>query len=227
LPGDLKKQARQRFEHASELGGGSLLDMTPPPAVLRALLTESDTEKIKGFAFSASQSAGSDLFAHYGQLLRAVASFVEGHEIIFLHDVAGGCPFQQACPTLFRKLISGVREASTASGLCAEADFDALAIRCVEFHTYVPGASLVDPNHRDVGSTLTLSALLMQPADGGKFSTVDDSSGRATQHELACGDAIVFCSDTVHNVSPVRSGTRHSLVIELWAKEANWHDRFS
>ena len=84
----------------------------------------------------------------------------------------------------------------------------------------------MDPNHRDMGSALTLSCLLSSPddVDGGVFMTWDH--GQAVYHDdLACGDGVVFHSERVHNVSAVLGGTRHSLVVELWEGPDNRHNR--
>jgi predicted 2-oxoglutarate/Fe(II)-dependent dioxygenase YbiX len=83
----------------------------------------------------------------------------------------------------------------------------------------------LDPDHIDAGSTLTLSALLSDPStlDGGQFLTF--SAGAPVAHELECGDAVVFYSERIHNVSAVMSGVRHSLVIELWEGADNVADR--
>lgn len=61
---------------------------------------------------------------------------------------------------------------------------------------------------------------------GGRFTTTD-SEGVTTVHELERGDAILFCSETVHNVTTLTNGQRNSLVIELWTGAANRRDRFS
>ena len=70
-----------------------------------------------------------------------------------------------------------------------------------------------------------MSALLSDPStlDGGQFLTF--SAGAPVAHELECGDAVVFYSERIHNVSAVMSGVRHSLVIELWEGADNIADR--
>jgi hypothetical protein len=58
------------------------------------------------------------------------------------------------------------------------------------------GGALLDPEHRDMGSTVTLSCLLSDPStfEGGTFLTWE--SGRAVCHDdLAIGDAVVFHSE--------------------------------
>ena len=98
-------------------------------------------------------------------------------------------------------------------------------IRSAELHTYLPGGSVADPAHRDNGSLLPLSVLLSDAAqmEGGRFVTWEPDGPHA--HELARGDAIVFASEKAHNVSLLRRGVRHSLVLELWRRPPNVHDR--
>lgn len=47
-----------------------------------------------------------------------------------------------------------------------------VSVRSVELHTYRPGGSVADPQHRDSGSLLTLSVLLSEPSSytGAKFT---------------------------------------------------------
>ena len=97
-----------------------------------------------------------------------------------------------------------------------------LRVRCVEFHSYAAGGHLMMPGHRDLGSTVSLSVLLADPStfDGGAF-LFDGSPVRG----VGRGDGVLFPSERVHNVEPVTRGTRHALVLELWAGAANTHDR--
>ena len=93
-------------------------------------------------------------------------------------------------------------------------------------------------DHRDYGSTLSMSVLLCEPSEfeGGQFVTYDvpDAERRPMRdddpvivHELRRGDGVLFRSEDYHNVSPVTRGVRHALVIELWAGKANSVDRNS
>ena len=52
------------------------------------------------------------------------------------------------------------------------------------------------------------------------------ADGRQLTHELAAGDAILFHSEKRHNVTQVLSGSRSSLVIELWSASPNLVDRY-
>ena len=107
----------------------------------------------------------------------------------------------------------------------SEEDEGELSLRCIEFHTYQAGGGLLDVNHRDTGSIVSMSILLADAAQmvGGRFVTWG-ADGPQT-HELAQGDAIVFDSEMVHNVSTLTEGIRHSLVLELWRGPPNQHDR--
>ena len=53
------------------------------------------------------------------------------------------------------------------------------------------------------------------------------TSGATTEWELGRGDAILFSSRTVHNITELTSGTRNSMVIEWWDSARNVHDRDS
>lgn len=103
-----------------------------------------------------------------------------------------------------------------------------LTVRCCELHRYDVGGALMNRDHRDSGSSLTLSVTLSDPKDvsGGQFVTWEGVDGHAwsdsdtpTVHHLGKGDGILFRSEDLHNVLPVtRGGPRLSLVIELWAR---------
>ena len=99
-------------------------------------------------------------------------------------------------------------------------------VRCIELHRYSVGAGLMDPDHKDSGSSLTMSVALTDPSTlrGGEFLTYD-ADGTTVTHRLSLGDGILFRSEDVHNVAPVRAGTRQTLVIELWAGTPNSIDR--
>ena len=81
---------------------------------------------------------------------------------------------------------------------------------------------------------LTMSIALSDPAKilGGRFLTYTPGMREpptehdmTVTHELQCGDAILFRSEDFHNVSPVTSGIRYSLVMEMWACGENKLDR--
>ena len=102
-----------------------------------------------------------------------------------------------------------------------------LAVRCVELHTYRVGGCLMERDHKDSGSALSMSVCLTPCAAGGKFLTWDGEDGRDVPvvHECRRGDAVLFRSEDYHNVSPVTEGIRQTLVIELWAGATNVVDR--
>ena len=152
------------------------------------------------------------------------------HWARFLHAATcfhgGQCrTLAQAHTTWFSDLLAEVRQQADAGGLCSAGEH--LNIRCVEYHHYTVGSGLLDVGHIDQDSVLTLSvqlATLLQDA-GGRFSTTDASG--VTEYELQRGDAILFCSEQVHNVSTLTRGTRTSLVMELWRGPANGLNRYS
>lgn len=149
-------------------------------------------------------------------------SYPDGHITLYLHRDGF---FQRNCPMLFGKLVREMHS------LLREEEGDDLQtplnVRCAELHTYVVGGGLRDPGHRDNGSVLTMSVLLSDPRDfdGGQFVTYMD--GFPVYHEMAKGDALLFRSEKLHNVSTVTRGMRQSLVVELWRQPANTQNRFA
>ena len=138
------------------------------------------------------------------------------HTTLSLH--AGGF-FARRCPQLLDALVDRMRSRWPEK-------LGTLGVRCVEFHTYRVGGGLLDADHRDVGSTLTLSVLLSPDAAalrGGQFVTW--AADERTVHRLGCGDGVLFHSERAHNVQAVEAGVRHSLVVELWGGGDNQRDR--
>ena len=112
-----------------------------------------------------------------------------------------------------------------ASAYAEVGDEVSLAVRCSELHTYHVGGCLMERDHKDSGSIITMSVCLTDPAtfDGGRLLTWDGDT--PIVHEAQRGDGILFRSEDLHNVSPVTKGTRHALVIELWPGARNTIDR--
>jgi len=191
----------------------------PPPVVVRGLLGESQMAEVKQYA--EQMPFGGLGSVYYGN----------GHEANFLHHGFSMPPdnvwrtFQQAHPDTWSALLTKVRRHADEAGVCPLRE--ELSVRCIEYHTYEAGGGLTDLGHTDQGSVFTFSVQISEPGDaaqGGRFSTTDGNG--ITEHELQRGDGIIFCSDLVHNVSTLQSGTRHSLVAELWRGATNTRDRF-
>ena len=160
----------------------------------------------------------------------------EAHRKLFLHSRFGdGRRLGEACPHVLSKLVRSMEACTSlrdsawrAVGAADATAAPELHVRCVEFHRYTSGGGLTELAHKDVGSALTLSVQLSppEPAEhGGRFTTTA-ADGCVTEHELQQGDAIVFCSEMVHNVTTLRAGLRESLVIELWSRAPNRVDRY-
>jgi len=84
------------------------------------------------------------------------------------------------------------------------------------------------PQHRDMGSLLTLSVLLTPPSEfqGAEFLIRGlREEGGAAASAVGVGDALLFPSEKRHNVSELREGERRSFVIELWQGAANSRNR--
>ena len=195
----------------------------PPPIIIPILVRGSDIERIRRYASQLHLDEDSEGWLQYDG----------AHEVKYLHhggEMHDGVwrTFQQACKEVYEDILRTVRERAHTAGLCDASE--PLNVRCIELHTYQAGGGLTDLGHCDRGSTLTVSVQLSPPGPpegGGRFSTTD-AAGAVTVHELGCGDAIVFHSEQVHNVSTLASGcSRQSLVMELWKKEENRKDRFA
>ena len=88
---------------------------------------------------------------------------------------------------------------------------------------YTSGGSVLDPEHRDQGSLLTLTVLLSGDdecvAGSGelRIATAAEAPQADFAHvPLARGDGCLFVSEKRHNVTRVE-GMRRSFVLELWA----------
>ena len=171
------------------------------PAYLRGVLSDAEISEVLRLADGCPPDA--------------VVSYGDAHEVRYLHRAA------PRSSHLIERLIAAMR----ASEICGGSG-GALRVRCIELHTYAVGGGLMERGHRDKGSAISLSALLTAPGGGGAFTTWD-ADGGAVEHALRPGDAVVFASERTHNVSRVTSGTRQTVVIELWDGGANARDRYS
>mmetsp|Transcript_104958 Transcript_104958/g.203151 ORF Transcript_104958/g.203151 Transcript_104958/m.203151 type:complete len:455 (-) Transcript_104958:194-1558(-) len=144
------------------------------------------------------------------------------HRVFYLHSCSDLATEACGLPRIKEKLVSAMR-AHDHWGLLKGRDVN---LRSFEYHVYSTGGSVLDPQHRDDGSLLTLSILLSLPGDftGGEFVTWQ--GGQRIEHALAQGDGILFASEKRHNVNRV-SGDRRSLVLELWEGPRNHRNRHS
>lgn len=137
-------------------------------------------------------------------------------QVVFLQ---AGHQLQARLPALAARLKRAAREVDEAQGWNATRGLsDAqLGIRCAEVHRQSAGGGLPDAQHRDHGSLITIDVMLSDSGsfEGGEFSTYD-ARGRRRGHVFERGTALVFLSLKRHGVTPVRSGVRRVLVLELW-----------
>jgi hypothetical protein len=174
-------------------------------------------------------------------------AYGKAHAALFMHRRGY---FGSTLPELLPRLVEQMRHA--AAKWHGEEAAVALSLRCIELHTYQAGGGLLDVDHRDTGSAVSMSILLSDAAqmEGGRFitwglkpgcvrcATAGSRAGHAAeaevacatcpmsrQHEMAQGDALLFDSEKAHNVSTLTRGVRHSLVLELWSGPQNTHDR--
>ena len=126
--------------------------------------------------------------------------------------------FARLLPELRAKLVAAMKAADEAEGwgMLSRANKET-NLRCVELHRVGTGGSLPFIHHHDAGSLITLDVLCADRSEftGGEFRTLEPG-GEVQPHAFEKGDAIVFVSHKPHHVTPVLSGERHSLVVELW-----------
>ena len=164
-----------------------------------------------------------------------------GHSTIYLHagqaDGTGLMHSSSDCAKLIARIIETLRQADPRKRFQDYASLaSGLSVRCCELHRYVHGGGLMQCDHRDSDSSLTLSVTLADRCayGGGHFLTwpgapkdgwTEEDEPRA--HNLGRGDGILFRSEDLHNVAPVTHGERYSLVIELWAGPPNNVHRYA
>lgn len=127
--------------------------------------------------------------------------------------------FAEALPVLREKILAAARQSAGAENWgVLEAATESVVPRCVEYHVVVPPGSLPQPHHNDEGSAITVDIMLSPRSafTGGEFSTLESSGEMATHRDFEKGDALVFLSHKPHCVTPVESGERRVLVVELW-----------
>eukprot|EP00930_Biecheleria_cincta_P027711 TRINITY_DN19406_c0_g1_i1.p1 TRINITY_DN19406_c0_g1~~TRINITY_DN19406_c0_g1_i1.p1 ORF type:complete len:243 (+),score=37.58 TRINITY_DN19406_c0_g1_i1:365-1093(+) len=194
------------------------------------LISTSDREQIMS-CFEAALAAGDPLVTNPQNKSHS------NKQCVFLHGEStpeAGQLLRQH-PRVIAKLVRAAVNAQiqgdwgTASGAPLESDSHALgqplqgievqrlSIRVIELWEYQPGGGLVDDSHFDAGSIVTIVCQMCDSEDftGGTFRTLEPD-GTQKEYELECGDVICFVSHKYHNVTPVITGRRRSLVIELW-----------
>ena len=201
-------------------------EMEPTSAiVLPQVLTAGEVSTLLGEADggAAVSSADVNATAYPHDLERSTS-----HVLRYLHK---GGQLQTRHPQLAAKLVSIMTSAAPAELLAKCGGGEPLRVRCIELHTYTAGGGLLNPGHRDCGSILTMSVLLSDPARavGGEFLTWREHGTVPVVHApLRTGDAVLFHSEKLHNVSTLRCGLRRTLVVELWASSTtNVRDRHS
>lgn len=142
------------------------------------------------------------------------------HRVVYLHGDARSADEVSCLPALEMQLVAAMRE-HDSWGLLARREVN---VRSLEYHEYSDGGSVMDPEHRDDGSLLSLSVLLspLEDFEGGVFATFQAEVRK--DHVLGPGDGVLFVSEKRHNVSAVR-GKRRVLVLELWEGPRNTRNR--
>ena len=214
----------------------ALLDASPSeaelsePLIIRNLLTSEQIDKIL-FEASAEgvwpRGVKKDDSSNLPDDLKSVPhhfAWPDRHVALYMHN--NDHWFARALPESW-SVIRGGMESQHGQEAVPEIPIEWVgsdqymqAVRTIELHHYSSGGGLLIPGHRDSGSDLTISVLLSDPDDveGGDFVTYNGHSDERepVAHKMGRGDAILFRSEKLHNISTVRSGVRKSLVVELW-----------
>lgn len=218
-------------------------DILVEPIILRELLSEDDISLILNEASAdgvwprgctqeeRERISGPSEVVSKTQLsedLRAVPhhfAWDNGHVVLYMHNEKHW--FVRQLPDAWGLIRGGMEARPWMNGAIPvlNAEFVGIdspsmdRVRTVELHHYGVGGGLVTPGHRDCGSELTISVLLSDPTavSGGDFVTYRD--GVPVAHKMGKGDAILFNSEMLHNISTVTSGVRKSLVVELWPSQ--------
>ena len=154
--------------------------------------------------------------------------------------------FQQKLPNLYNRILRFVRRVDTKESwnlLRYSHEHDRLQVRCTEYHQVSPGGALTQYQHKDTGSLVTIDCLLTDTSEftGGQFCVMQATGASASVSSPSAvgsdgdldlwewtnmepqrfdkGDAIVFPSHKFHNITPLLSGRRAVLVMELWEGE--------
>jgi hypothetical protein len=160
---------------------------------LPGLMSIAEVDSVHELAAACFATAGRDLGKYDGSW-----------ETTYLHTAG---LFRQRAPALLERLVDAAWAAdldTAAGGACQLAGRarDSVGLRVIEYHDVTAGGGLPDPQHRDLGSLLTLDVMLSQPGvdfEGGAFCTLEP--GGVLSHEPSWlqqrGDAVLFVSHKV------------------------------
>lgn len=141
-------------------------------------------------------------------------------QTLFLQSAQG---FDERLAWLTAKLkaLAAATSRSEGWGIIEEFEPSEVNLRVVEYHEYTAGGKLLDPEHCDHGSLVTIDVMLAdhESFTGGELCVTeggDGSDGDMVPQRFEQGDALVFVSHKRHCVQAVQSGRRCVLVAEFW-----------
>lgn len=196
--------------------------------VLRGLLSHDEIQRLiaRGQATLQAQAANAPETLDLFDVADAASTMAEDyfhnshdnaeHRVAHLHRAGA---LQREESRLLERVLSHVRRADAARWRLLLGR--PTCLRSAEYHEYMEGGSVADPEHRDQGSLLTLTVLLSDRSEctaGGELqmATAADRADPQFMHvAIERGDGCLFVSERRHNVTPVVGG-RRSFVIELW-----------
>ena len=131
----------------------------------------------------------------------------------------GDC-FRTKFPKLRARVLALARRANEENGWGL--DMRSISVRVAELHNYRKGGALLEMDHYDKGSLVTVDVMLEPPVRGGRFQTVEvpqeyaaragagagAGAGVCREHDFDLGDALVFVSHKYHRVAPVEEVCR-------------------
>ena len=207
-----------------------------------------DGVRVRGFLspteIASIHAAAAELRGSAGKKMGSIQP--EGHfawNTIFLQSGSG---FAERLSWLREKLLALATrvQAEQGWGLFAGLTPSELGLRVMEYHEYTAGGKLLDPEHCDHGSLVTIDVMLGPTTEfeGGELCLAPGSSaaprGSSAAPHSACagesdgglgemqpqlfemGDALVFVSHKRHAVLPISRGQRCVLVTEFWHGES-------
>jgi len=205
-------QARDLKPHAVRFTDSSGLSDEEVESILSlAERIGGSTRRAFGAATGGLASPGAKPPAGEQRRAPAAVGVAAGHTVTYLHGL-----FVHELPALHAKLVSYAQRAHDESGW-AVVDPAKLTVRTIELLEY-SGASDSLGWHVDEQSAVTLLVMLCSPDDfeGAKLQHEVRGSAEPVTATMARGDVTAYRSHQAHRVTPLTSGRRRVMAIELW-----------
>ena len=142
---------------------------------------------------------------------RARPKVAQGHRVTYLHGA-----FSRELPALHGKLLDCAHEAHNKSGWNV-IDVPRLTVRTIELLDYEHASDSLGW-HVDEQSAVTMLVMLTEPSEFEGALLQHEVRGRSgpVTSTMTLGDVTVYRSHQAHRVTPLVSGRRKVMAIELW-----------